>query len=452
MEKLKKCIILFIVVIIIVIAIILSMLAKKQSNIDKEEELKDDVTELIEEKDDNGCIDVTDANVFYSVINSVNRYLEIIQYDVNIGNEIQNSDVYIQYDIDKEYLFNIKTDEQKLEAVYQLLDKNYIESNKITLENIQDYLYEINQNTVLTPIQMKAKYGTNINTYILKAYLNNDELQEKYFIIRTDNRNQSFSIEFVKDNYEDIKQVKFVEGDEHIEKKQYNIFKIESIREEKVAQKYLLHYRDLAIKYPDIVYNNYLDEEYKKKRFGSLENYKKYIEDNKKELQYIQITNYLVENNDNKKIYVCLDQYKNTYVFTEEAMMQYKVILDTYTIQSDKFKATYNTADEQKKVMMNVDKFIMMLNNRDYSNAYNLLDTTFRENTFGDENKFEEYIREKYPLHYRVEYYNFEKKGENIYVQQINLFDITEMDENILEFVIVMRLDQGTNFSMSFEV
>jgi len=89
MEKLKKCIILFIVVIIIVIAIILSMLAKKQSNIDKEEELKDDVTELIEEKDDNGCIDVTDANVFYSVINSVNRYLEIIQYDVNIGNEIR---------------------------------------------------------------------------------------------------------------------------------------------------------------------------------------------------------------------------------------------------------------------------------------------------------------------------------------------------------------------------
>ena len=132
--------------------------------------------------------------------------------------------------------------------------------------------------------------------------------------------------------------------------------------------------------------------------------------------------------------------------------MQYNIILDTYTIQSDKFKDTYNSSDDQNKVMMNVDKFVKMLNNRDYNTAYNLLDETFRDNTFGEERVFEEYIRNKLSLHYKVEYSTFEKRGNNIFVQNINLMDITGIDKSIINFSIIMRLDEGTNFTMSFEV
>lgn len=450
MEKLKKIIICFIIVIVIILIFILFLKNRNNVNEVNNENYLEEGEETVPEKDNNGYIDVSDANIFYSVLNSVNKYISIMQH--NIDTQINEDDIYRVYSVDNEYLLNIKTEKQRLEAIYELLDENYKESNYITINNVRDFLYDVEDNTVLIPIQMKAKYGTNINTFILKTYLSGDRLEEKYFIIRTNNENHTFSIEFINDDETDIEKIKFNENDDIIEKNDYNDFKIEIIRTEKISQMYLEHYRSLSIQYPEIIYNNYLDKEYRAKRFGTLENYEKYIEDNKNEMEYIQITKYMVETEGNETKYIVLDQYENTYVFTETALMQYSVTLDTYTIESEKFKSTYNSSDDQNKVMMNVDKFIMMLNSRDYSSAYNLLDDTFKKNTFGAEEKFEEYIRNEYPLHYKIKYSSFEKKGSNIFVQKVKLTDITEMDTNIIELTIIMRLDQGTSFTMSFEV
>lgn len=454
MEKMKKIVIMFIIIIIIIILILLLLLKNTNNNANelKNEEYLENSEEFIPEQDDNGYVDVSDSNIFYSVLNSVNKYIDIMKY--NIDSEIEENQLYKYYDINQEYLFNIKNETQRIEAVYSLLDEKYKDKNNINLNNIKQFIYPVYNNTLLIPIKMKVKYGTNINTFILKTYLKGDELVEKYFVIRTNNEKQTFSIEFIDDNKNnsDIEKLKIDENDDIIEKNNYNNFKIEIIKTERIAQKHLEHYIDLAIEYPEIIYNNYLDKQYRDKRFQSLENYKKYIEDNKKELEYIQITKYFVESELNKTKYVCLDQYENTYIFSEDSVMQYNIILDTYTIQSDKFKDTYNSSDDQNKVMMNVDKFVKMLNNRDYNTAYNLLDETFRDNTFGEERVFEEYIRNKLSLHYKVEYSTFEKRGNNIFVQNINLMDITGIDKSIINFSIIMRLDEGTNFTMSFEV
>lgn len=299
---------------------------------------------------------------------------------------------------------------------------------------------------------MKVKYGDNISTYILKVYLNGNELEEKYFIIRTDNKNQTFSIEFITNNQGNIENIKFEENNDIIEENEYNQFKIEIIKTDKVAQNYLEHYKKLSIQFPEVVYNNYLDKNYRDKRFGSLENYKRYIEDNKRELEYIQITKYFVDAENNETKYVCLDQYENTYVFTTTAVMQYNVILDTYTIESDKFKSTYNSSDNQNKVMMNVDKFVKMLNNRDYISIYNLLDNTFRNKEFAKEEEFEKYFRNNYPLHYKVEYYSFEERGNNTFIQKVKFLDITGLSSDSIDFTIIMKLNDDTKFTMSFEV
>lgn len=452
MEKLKKIIIYFIAIIVIILILILILKNKNyinKNNIDTENYI-DYGGEILPEEDENGYIDVSDANIFYSVFNSINKYINIMQHD--IYTQIDEEDIYRVYDEDNEYLLKIESENERLNAICDLLDNSYKEKNDINVKNVKDFLYNVNDNTVLMPIQMKVKYGTNIDTYIFKCYLIGDKVEEKYFIVRVNNENQTFSLEFVKENNSDIEKIKVSENENNIEKNDYNNFKIEIMKVEKIAQKHLEHYRDLSTKCPEVVYNNYLDKEYKEKRFGTLENYEKYIKDNIEELEYIQITKYMVETEDNQTKYIVLDQYENTYVFTESYTMQYTVTLDTYTIESEKFKNTYNSVDDQKKVKMNIDKFVMMLNSRDYNAAYNLFDDTFKKNMFGGEERFEEYFRSKYPLHYNIEYSSFEKKGSNIFVQNIKLTDITGMDNNVLELVIIMRLDQGTNFTMSFEI
>lgn len=453
MENVKNIIILFIIFIIIII-LILMILLNNQNNtgeLDVDENYLEEGEELILEENDNGYIDVLDANIFYSIVSSVNKYIDIMQYDIN--NVIEDNDIFIQYNIDREYLFSIKSQNQKLDAIYKLLDERYKMDNKITLNSMDKFWYDIGDNTVLIPLQMKVKYGsTNINTYILKAYLNSGKLEEKYFIIRIDSENQTFSIEFIADNEKDIEKIKINENYDSIEKNEYNQFNIEIIKTDKIAQNYLEHYKKLSIQYPEIVYNNYLDKDYREKRFKTVENYKKYIEDNRDELEYLQITKYIVESENNETKYICLDQYQNTYVFTTTAVMQYTIILDTYTIETNKFKNTYSSSDNQTKVMMNVDKFVKMINNRDYSAVYNVLDDNFKNSIFASKEEFEQYFRQNYPLHYEVEYFSFEEIGNKIFVQKIKFKDITGLNTDTIDFTVIMKLDDDTEFSMSFEI
>ena len=134
----------------------------------------------------------------------------------NIDNQINNdSNEYIEYDVDRKYLFSIKSEEQRLEAVYLLLDEDYVKRNEISLYNLKSFLYEIDDSTMLVPIKMKSKYGINVNTFILESYLTGDNFQKVYFIIRVNNENQSFSIEFIKDS----EKIQIKENDNNIKQK-----------------------------------------------------------------------------------------------------------------------------------------------------------------------------------------------------------------------------------------
>jgi hypothetical protein len=98
-----------------------------------------------------------------------------------------------------------------------------------------------------------------------------------------------------------------------------------------------------------------------------------------------------------------MDQYQKLYIFDETNPMEFTLKLDTYTVPTEKFTTTYKSSNEQDKVMMNIDKWVQMLNNRDYTSAYNVLDETYRNNTFGNEVRFESIMKEILPLHYEIE-------------------------------------------------
>lgn len=76
---------------------------------------------------------------------------------------------------------------------------------------------------------------------------------------------------------------------------------------------------------------NLLDEEYRNKKFGSLENYKNYI--NSLEATSYKLSTYYKHNKDGYIIFGVTDQNSNLYIFKTNGVMQYSVFLDDYTVE-----------------------------------------------------------------------------------------------------------------------
>lgn len=57
--------------------------------------------------------------------------------------------------------------------------------------------------------------------------------------------------------------------------------------------------------------------------------------------------------------YICVDQTGKYLIFKEKSIMDYEIILDTYTIDLPEFVEQYNSSSEDKKVQFNIQKFLM---------------------------------------------------------------------------------------------
>ena len=451
MNKIKKSIIIFVMVIIVIILTLIVLLKKEnKDNVIANADYLEEGEEKAPEEDKNGYINVSDASMFYSVVDAVNKYIRIMQYDVN--NQISGEDMYHYFSINDEYLADLTSEEKRAEAVLCILDENYKKSNNISVNNFKDKLYEVKTNTILIPISMKAKYNDSISIYILKAYLGENDVEEKYFICRVDSKNQTFSIEFVNNRVESIDDIKINENNNSIQPNSLNSFENKNMSYEQIAQKYFEHFKTMLVDYPDIYYDKYLTNEYKEKKFGNIDEYKKYIEKNKEELEHIQMYKYLVNTTDDYTEYVCQDQYERNYIFRATNVMEYTVQLDTYTIPTDKFKETYDKADNEKKVQMNIDKFIQMINRHDYRTSYNYIADGFKNNYLDTQDKFENYIKNTFFEFNNFEFETIEQKGSNLYTCTLTVTDSTGKSTDSKKIIIIMQLNDNYDFKMSFSV
>ena len=435
MKDIKKAIIIL-SVIIVVIVIIIFILNFNNNTLQEDNLEKLDAGKEFESNTNNFQI-IEDPNIFFSISNILSNYIQLSAYKFG---DLDNNN------------YNIQTEEEKKEMLFDLLDSNFINNRDINNENIYDSIENIEYDYNYYAIDIRVRYEKKITTYIMKIYLENTnslELQEKFYIVRIDNENNAYSIEPILGTYNDIDEISVIEKDDIIQKNDYNTFRIETISIERLVKIYMDFYKMMVVRYPEVIYNNYLDNEYKTTRYGTLEGFKQYVENNKEEIQNLRATKYLIENSENGKKYVVLDQYQNTYEFYETSTMQYKIKLDTYTIPTEKFIDEYDKGDDKTKVLLNIDKWVEMLNNRDYTTAYSVLDETFRNNNIGSEENFEKIIRESLPLHYKVDYNDY--TGENgTHVTTITLSDITGESEETKQISIIMQLQENRNFVMSF--
>ena len=450
MEKLKKYIMILIIFITFLIIFIVVYLKRNPDEVN--EELKNQEDEY-----------VNILNNPASIVNGKKPEL------VNYGN--------IYYTVDslvKNYITHLNNNDKK--EIYNILDKDYIQENNITEENV---LLKIEQYSNIEKSKIKNIYelsGSRYTTYYIEYNINDKNI---YFTINTDFINKTFSIIPIKEQ-EYNKLLNTIVEDKYGEEKQieinnYNKIIYENVSEEQMAENLIQDYVTNALYYLEDAYNS-LDEGYREKRFGSIEKFKEYIEENKdilkrldksdikiysdfnnekdyekyvNELNKIHLSKYTVQEILDGVEYICIDELGNYYIFDTTSVMKYNLKLDTYTIESEKFKAEYNNGNIQRKVQLNIDKFIKMLNNKDYSHAYDVLDENFKNNYFKTEENFQKYIKNNLLEFNNINFEKFTEEGE-IYIYQIVLSDKTLKSDKTIRMNVIMKLEEGTDFVMSF--
>lgn len=439
MKKLRIVIVICLILILLIIGVMFII----QYNNKIEQEEVGDVGEEIS-YDTNQVEDIDDRVEFYTVINCVEKYLNQVRGDDNKYYEKNEQGQYVL----------VASQEEINEDIFQLLSNEYINKNDITKENVLEYVDNIDDSFYYVPLKMKKIVGSNTNKYIVFGFIQtteNEFLKDANYIVNLDRNNKTFSIEILSSEYGSIDEVNVDNKNESIEVNDNNTFIDAKISNEYVAKDYFNRYKRMCLTNSEKAYE-YLNTEYKNKRFGSLDEYNKYVERNREELAQIRIEEYVVNNYDEYTEYVCKDQYDNYYIFNEKNLNDFDIKLDTYTIDSDKFIEQYNNSSDEIRVKLNIDKWVKMINNRDYKNAFNYLDETFRTNNFNnDAETFERYIRNNYPAHYKALYGEFTERS-GIYAQNIVLENIDNEESSEQELDIIMDLQENMNFVMSFTV
>lgn len=447
---LKKAIIIISCIILIIIIIFIIMLYQKETTLPGDKEIleRGNHAPTSFEKEI-----VTDHSTFFSVGDAIQDYLNSISFnieDISLqpvrGSKMPNAATLYAQDE------GITDEKSKRQAIYNFLNPKYISQNGITTENVLEKVPN-NGKVEFTPLEMYQLLGNYRTQYAVYGEMENMETEEKtqsYFIVDVDKTNSSFYItpvEFSK--YANVKDIPLSDEDTSIELNDNNYFSYTVMQENDIMLKYFSYYKRLMQENPDMAYL-LLDEEYRNKRFGSVEEFKNYVSKNQEEIQTYVAKEYEVNNLEDGTEYICQDQYKHSYIFKVSAVMQFQVKLDTYTIESEEVKQRYQNADERRKVEMNVDKWIQMLNHRDYKAAYAVLDESFKAQYFQTVEWFEEYMRGKFPYYYGLNLSDYSNEA-GLYIQKILLTDITAKIKMTVPETIVMKLtDDG--FVMSFRV
>lgn len=436
---LKKKIEILMVILVILILILIAVFwyINNQTTENKE----NTNTLQIEFEDVSSDVEKIERAEYNIVSNAVTTYIQTLD---------MNNSRYFGQD-ESGNLIDIVSENEKMQFILNLLSSDYISQNNITTQNLQEFVETKEEQLIFVPIEMKKLADENISTFVtygIVENLNYELNDEVTLIVNIDFNNRTFSIEPTTQNYDEITNID--QNMTSIEQNDNNQYSIPTLNNENIVRDHINQYKRLVLAVPEVIYEKF-DETYRNERFGSLENFQNYISKNADEIKSISLDEYLVNTYEGYTQYIGRDKYDNVYIFNENSVLDFTIQLDTYTILTDNFKTTYDEGNDMQKVRMNIDRWVEMINNRDYHTAYKYLDETFRNNNFGSEEAFEQYMRENFPLHYKLQVGNFEETNQT-YTQYIVLTDITEESDEQIENTIIMQLKDDYDFVMSFSV
>ncbi len=451
MKNKEKKLLLIIIVLILIIVLIFFLIKK----------IKNGNTKIIiNEKEDYGEEDgiglmidkkfkkiENEYNIYFTVKNILNTYTN---YFEKVNGDVEFDTGRIQM-TDEEIKKTLR--EEGISAIKNVFDKQYDEKAKnndqLIIEEIKRYK-NINGNSEYSKT-IDEMYLCNIdeNTILLLAYtkINNVPFN---CMIKIDTENERYSIfweDFMKKNNYTKDREDEVKVDKNIEKNNYNYCMIVSATKEYIVVQYFQDLKDKMLNNPQELYNM-LDESYKNKRFSTYDTFAKRLNDIKDIINKSYLTKFKFEENKIKII----DNYNNMYSFLTSGVMQYKVLLDDYTIEDSEIAKNYNNLSDGNKVNTNIEKFFRMINLKDYESAYNLLDNDFKKKNYPSLEAFKKYVEKNLFNYSKVTNISNSDKSGNYYITSLDIINGEKEAIEAKQITVIMQLLEGTGFVMSFSM
>lgn len=447
MEKIKKTIIILIVVLII-IAIIIAILLNSQST---EEEKTNNV---IQTEKVNTFSEVEDYTTYYTVKEIINNYINYMK-QINGDQHIDTSKLNMtQEEIASAMQSN------GMNAIKGILDAQYIQDLNVTEDKIKeeqikykqkgDYSQEVNYNLNIDDVSV-ISITSAIDIALVDARIDNKELN---LLIKLDKTNNTFSI-FLEDFIEKYNYTKEMSKEDinistdNIEKNDYNGNIKINATDSYIISQYFSDYKMKMIYDTEEAYN-LLDETYRERKYGRLDDFKNYIDNNKQTIEFANISKYQMSEVGDTTQYVCIDTNGKYYIFMVDSPAKYKVALDTYTIDLPEFIEKYEDNSNVIKAGLNIQKVFDAVNDKDYKYFYNKLDSTFRQNNFPTEESFKDYVEKNFSNNQLV--YDNGKESGDLYIYDVTVSEGTENNKQAVKKTFIVKLLEGTDFVMSFNV
>ena len=216
--KLKKIIIILIALVLIFLIILAILLVNKAND----EIYFDPPTSEVEVEIIRQLSQVDSINNYYAVQTCINKFYQYL--------------TKINTDESEDYL----SDSEKInqQAIYNMLDRRYIDYRNITLENIFDIIPQIEESSIIIDQMYVSQKNANISAYIVRGRLSHNITHEKqyfYNIVEVDMKNRTFKVlleDYIEDNIGNIELGKELNLNiiDEIEKNTYNIFDYENIQ------------------------------------------------------------------------------------------------------------------------------------------------------------------------------------------------------------------------------
>ena len=318
---------------------------------------------------------------------------------------------------------------------------------------IEDYIQKDFEEKFVAK-DMNVLSGERIDSYAIygeKIDETLNEVQKMYFIFRIDIEKMTYDIEELNESYNNINEINLETNIQEIQNDGTNAFEAETVTSEQMCRIYLEDFTQLELNNPEEAYN-LIDEEYKKERFPTFEDYQKYIEGYKDVIQTGALYQYATDYKDDYTEYILVDNYGTSYTVKETSVMNYTIKLDNYTIKVDNYNEDYIKLSDENKVQSNVYIFLQMINTKDYLHAYELLDDTFKNNNFDTLDKFEEYIKQNFfSFNYNSTEVDVTQEGE-YYIYESTIRNNAGNTAESKRLTVIMKLLEGTDFVMSFSI
>lgn len=451
MSKTEKLLIVLVIITIIIIIIIGLLFYLKRGRI-----LHgiDEVGEELETTFDDTIKIVTSKNEFYTVKNCVNKfYLDYMK----IYTVANNSDILI---IDEEAEKSMQQDKKtNITAVYEMLDTEYIKAKQITNDNLETKLIKINESIANITNMYVSKKSNRLSIYLVEGILRektSGNISNFKIIVKLDAQNRTFSIlpnEYVQENYKNAQEGNKLEIDlqENIDINANNKYNYRNITEADYIEELVSDFKEKILYNPQIIYER-LDTNYKNKKFSNSREFENYVKNNIKRYVAMKADKYGKTVLENYTQYVIIDTAGNYYIFRETAPMKYSLILDTYTIDIPEFTEKYKVSNDQEKVILNLNKFMLAINDGDYKYAYSLLADSFKRNNFPNYETFENYAKNNFFKENKFEYLKFGDEAGTYYTYTVKITNGTANENNSITKTFIILLEEETNFKLSFNM